>query len=86
MSDHAEDAYCASEVAQAWIESNYEQEANLLDKLWKQKNERLIHVSGMEDSHIINTIRMLDRGGWHLKDEWISVFNKELQRRKNEKV
>lgn len=40
-------------------------------KIWTTKNGRKIRVCDMEDSHLINTIRLLERHSYQARDEAI---------------
>ena len=62
-----------------------EHEAN--KGIWTTASGEEIHVSEMETSHIVNTIKYLERKDFKdLYLSWIEMLKKELDRRKNKQT
>ena len=45
---------------------------------WKTKEGKTIEIKDMEDSHIINSAKMMARNG----HDWREIFGKEIRKRK----
>lgn len=50
--------------------------------IWTMKNGKTILVSDMSEEHIKNSAKMLNRKGNLVSNIWISIFEKELKKRK----
>lgn len=66
-----------------WEESKRCDEGN-----WTQRDGTVINIAKMDDRHIRNCIRMLQRqeeeyGSDDMREEWIERFKEEMERREN---
>lgn len=60
---------------------------NLERGIWVQRDGTPIAIKKMQDSHIRNCIRMLEKGEPNdLKDAYIKAFEKELKKRERNRI
>lgn len=85
MSDNMDDFWCQYwetwETEEDWTEEEIEMEYRLGYKIWVTKDGKELKIKDMETSHIINTIKMINRNKWCYAYEYTKLFEEELKAR-----
>ena len=72
---------CNGDVDYNELTEEVEQEIKISKKIWTTRDGRDIEIKDMETSHIINTIKMINRNKWGYAYEYTKLFEAELKAR-----
>ena len=74
--DYIDDYYLSDEIWCSWYDDPAD---DLLEGIWTTADGRRMPISNMSESHINNSIRMLQRGEAPHLNGWISRFTDHLK-------